>query len=160
IAGIVVDGAGQPIAEASVVAAPDMRRGRGMARMDFRLRGFGAQELSDQAGRFVLHGLADGDYRVRASLSGNGRGLGPAGAAGQPVANAGVVCGRRLFGSGNGASSFGGRNGGMGGFLHSTVSDAEGRYVIVGVGVRDLAMQATHETAGASPLVNIPGQAA
>jgi protocatechuate 3,4-dioxygenase beta subunit len=81
ISGIVVDSKGQPVAEASVSASPSFRSfGRSRSarterreqRFDFRLRG-GADDLTDQAGRFTLRGLADGEYTLRAAGPGKGR---------------------------------------------------------------------------------------
>jgi len=71
IAGIVVDGAGEPIAEAEVAAYPDFlddKRGAD----DFVLAQ-GAAATTDGGGRFVLKGLEDGSYRVWASRSSGGR---------------------------------------------------------------------------------------
>lgn len=75
IAGVVVDSAGEPIEGAQVSAFPDFRRG-GEMRREMRLRGR-HQALSDAGGRFVLAGVADGAYRVRAAPPGSaGRGRG------------------------------------------------------------------------------------
>lgn len=66
ISGIVVDGKGQPLAEAQVSAFPDFWAGAKMD--DFALRGVAA-ESTDGGGRFSFHGLPDGTYRLRAARS-------------------------------------------------------------------------------------------
>ena len=58
IDGVVVDAKGDPVANAVVVAAPEMRL---RARVE-RYR----KTVSDQSGRFALHGIAPGDYTVLA----------------------------------------------------------------------------------------------
>lgn len=71
IAGIVVDGEGEPIEGAQVWAFPDWRRGGRDNMQSFRMRGI-PRELSDAGGRFKLTGLSDGPYQVRASRSAGG----------------------------------------------------------------------------------------
>lgn len=70
ISGVVVDGAGEPVAEASVSAvvdflADDRKRG------DFTLASSTAT-TTDGGGRFTLRGLEDGSYRLAASREGHG----------------------------------------------------------------------------------------
>ncbi len=269
IAGIVVDSKGEPIAEASVWASPDFKRGDRGARMEWRLRG-GTQELADAGGAFVLRGLTDGAYVIRASRPGKGRSWmregtdassgdqnvkvvleseggakgkvlmvdgsppplftvsvgmgqttpfstkdgsfqiddlapgkltlsvgGPAferkqvevtiapdviadvgtitvvqgrkilgrvlNATGEPVPNAEVTAGRRLFGNGTSASAGGGRGGmggGPGGVSRSATSDERGEFALYGVGIQDMAIQADHETEGRSRIQTVTGQPA
>jgi protocatechuate 3,4-dioxygenase beta subunit len=64
IAGTVVDGAGQPVAEARVTAIGDFWGGAKIA--DLRLRG-SAQVMTDGGGNFRFGGLPAGKYRLRAS---------------------------------------------------------------------------------------------
>lgn len=64
IAGVVVDGAGEPVAEAQVTAYPDFWSGAPSD--DFLLRGTSAA-ITDGGGRFELQGLPQGTYRLRAS---------------------------------------------------------------------------------------------
>jgi len=68
IAGVVVDEAGEPIEGAQVSGWPSFggRRGRrGPGRFG------GSEELSDAGGRFVLRGLSEGTYSLRASPPGS-----------------------------------------------------------------------------------------
>jgi uncharacterized GH25 family protein len=70
IAGVVVDGSGEPVAEAQVTAYPDFFAGeRGE---DFSLRGPTA-DTTDGGGAFTLRGLPVGNYRLFASRSGVGQ---------------------------------------------------------------------------------------
>ncbi len=70
IAGIVIDDTGQPVAEVSVNAFPDILGGAsGDAMM---LAGMSAG-MTDGGGRFTIRGLPDGAYRLRAARS-SGRG--------------------------------------------------------------------------------------
>jgi hypothetical protein len=64
IAGVVVDSAGEPVAEAQVSAFPDIMGGEGLE--DIALGGFTAT-TTDGGGAFRLHGLPDGNYRLWAS---------------------------------------------------------------------------------------------
>ena len=66
IEGVVVDAAGQPVAEARVTAYPDIFAGGKLE--DLALRG-PAVEGTDGDGRFAFRGLAAGDYRLQASRS-------------------------------------------------------------------------------------------
>jgi len=70
ISGVVVDGAGQPVPEASVSGVPDFlaedRRGN-----DFILAASTAT-TTDGGGRFTLRGLDAGTYRLAASREGHG----------------------------------------------------------------------------------------
>ena len=68
ISGIVVDGAGEPVEGAQVMARPDVRRGAG-DRFEWRLRGV-PQELTDAGGRFEFSGLRDIAYRLVAVPAG------------------------------------------------------------------------------------------
>lgn len=77
IAGVVVDGAGEAIAEAQVTAFPDFFGGGPLD--DFALRG-PASATTDGAGRFALVGLRDGSHRLSAGRAGmsnpfDGRGV-------------------------------------------------------------------------------------
>ena len=69
IAGIVVDGTGAPVAEASVSAQPDFlaEASRGG---DFILAS-SSSTTTDGGGRFVLRGLEEGAYRLAASREGH-----------------------------------------------------------------------------------------
>ena len=67
IEGVVVDAAGQPVAEARVTAYRDYFAGG--ASEDFFLRGQAA-EATDGEGRFAFRGLVDGPYRLYAARSG------------------------------------------------------------------------------------------
>jgi hypothetical protein len=67
IEGIVVDGAGQPVAEAQVTAYRDFFSGEPSE--DMALRG-PSVEGTDGGGRFAFRGLVDGSYRLHASRSG------------------------------------------------------------------------------------------
>ena len=67
IEGVVVNSAGQPVAEAQVTAYPDLFAGASL--QDFALRG-PAVDASDGGGRFAFRGLPDGTYRLQASRSG------------------------------------------------------------------------------------------
>ncbi|MEZ4365857.1 MAG: carboxypeptidase-like regulatory domain-containing protein [Kofleriaceae bacterium] len=79
IAGTVVDSAGQPVAEVTVTATPDIWKGTGLDRV--MLAG-PATATTDGGGAFVLRGLPDADFRVSASGGGaTGFGWGAAGAA-------------------------------------------------------------------------------
>ena len=69
IGGTVVDAKGQPIAGAQVMAAPETG-GRRDNMSNWRLRGL-SQDVTDSAGRFEIHGLPDGGYRLRAARSGD-----------------------------------------------------------------------------------------
>ena len=266
ISGVVVDPRGEPVPEAMVSARPNARglaalsrRGRG----EWGLRGR-AQELTDAGGRFVLRGLREGDYQLRASRTGApgrnwqqdpvdaevgdqnvkivlpedgsvvgrvlfadgsapelytasaGMGQGtpfsakdgtfelenvPPGkrsltvtgpsfdqkrvevdveegkalnvgtltvkkgriitgrvltAAGAPAAGATVFAGRRLFGDGARPSTRGFGPGG-GGVVRSATADDEGVYTLFGVGPRELALLADHETLGRSQAVQVAG---
>jgi protocatechuate 3,4-dioxygenase beta subunit len=66
IAGVVVDGQGQPVPEIQVVAVADML-GKGME--NFALTGF-SSATTDGGGAFTIKGLADGDYQVSAHRRG------------------------------------------------------------------------------------------
>ena len=70
IAGLVVDGAGEPVAEAQVAAYPDFFAGE--SGEDFRLRG-PTVDSTDGGGAFTLRGLPVGKYRLFASRSGVGQ---------------------------------------------------------------------------------------
>lgn len=61
IAGIVVDSAGEPVAEASVTALPDFWAGGDLDRAS--VGGF-STDTTDGGGQFRIRGLADGAYRV------------------------------------------------------------------------------------------------
>jgi protocatechuate 3,4-dioxygenase beta subunit len=67
IAGVVVDSAGQPVAETTVTAVPDFLKGGTFDRM--MLTG-PSTAATDGSGAFVLRGLADGDYRISARREG------------------------------------------------------------------------------------------
>ncbi len=72
IAGVVVNGAGEPVPEAQVSAIPDV-----FARGAFKqlyMRGLGGQ-LTDGGGQFKFTGLPDGTFRLRVSRSGVSRRL-------------------------------------------------------------------------------------
>ncbi|MBL8621429.1 MAG: carboxypeptidase regulatory-like domain-containing protein [Myxococcales bacterium] len=69
IAGIVVDSAGEPVAEASVTAVPDFMSGE-TATADLVLASSSAA-TTDGGGRFTLRGLAEGSYRLAASREGH-----------------------------------------------------------------------------------------
>lgn len=86
----------------------------------------------------------------------SGRVLTPSG---QPVPGAEVIAARRLFGDGAKASERGGWGpAGMGG-AKKALADEQGVYTLYGVGGRDLAIVAQHETIGRSPLQLVPGSA-
>ncbi len=70
ISGIVVDGAGEPVAEAQVAGYPDFFAGE--VGDDFALRG-PATDTTDGGGRFALRGLPTGNYRLFPSRSGIGQ---------------------------------------------------------------------------------------
>lgn len=70
IAGVVVDGAGEPVPEAQVAGYPDFFAGE--VGDDFALRG-PATDSTDGGGRFVLRGLPKGSYRLFPSRSGLGQ---------------------------------------------------------------------------------------
>jgi hypothetical protein len=63
ISGIVIDSAHEPVADAQVTALPDFFAGNHMEGFD--LRGIGTA-TTDGGGRFVISGLADGPYRMKA----------------------------------------------------------------------------------------------
>ena len=67
IAGTVVDGQGQPVAEAQVSALPDIFAKGALKQL--YMRGLGGQ-LTDGGGGFKFKGLPQGAYRLRASRSG------------------------------------------------------------------------------------------
>ena len=67
IAGVVVDGQGQPVPEAQVSALPDIFA-KGAIKQLY-MRGLGGQ-LTDGGGRFKFRGMPEGTYRLRASRSG------------------------------------------------------------------------------------------
>ena len=71
ISGTVVDGKGEPIADAAVWAMPNLRSGGAgaMNRMEWSLRG-GAEERTDAGGAFTIAGLSPGEYWLRASKQG------------------------------------------------------------------------------------------
>lgn len=69
IDGVVVDGAGSPLAEAQVVAEPE-RRADVTAMREWDVRG-APSFISDAGGRFRLAGLPAGAYRVRAARAGS-----------------------------------------------------------------------------------------
>jgi hypothetical protein len=69
IAGTVVTPAGQPVAEARVVALPELGEGGGSDDISrWRLLG-NVSDVADQAGAFRLSGLPKGKYRLRAMRS-------------------------------------------------------------------------------------------
>ncbi len=68
IAGVVVDGVGEPVAEAQVSAMPDFLAGGGKVE-DAALAGF-SSATTDGGGRFTIHGLPDGSYRLWAQRGG------------------------------------------------------------------------------------------
>ncbi len=68
ITGVVVDAEGEPLEGVQVSAGPDFRARNQASFEQWRLRGF-PEDLSDAGGRFTLSGLAEGDYRLRASRS-------------------------------------------------------------------------------------------
>jgi hypothetical protein len=70
IGGIVVDGKGEPIPEAQVMAAPTFGERRSDP-SEWQLRGV-SRDVTDSGGRFELRGLPDGTYRIRASRGGGG----------------------------------------------------------------------------------------
>ncbi len=72
IAGIVVDGEGDPIEGAQVVAFPDVRKGAELSGGAFRLFGL-PTELTDAGGRFELRGLRGGPFALAASRPGSDR---------------------------------------------------------------------------------------
>ncbi len=75
IAGEVVDLDGNPVEGAQVLASPRMDGGGGG--FNGGMRGGGRNvEITDAGGRFKLTGLAEGNYRLRASRSGDARGFG------------------------------------------------------------------------------------
>jgi protocatechuate 3,4-dioxygenase beta subunit len=67
IAGVVVDGNGEPVAEAQVSAWPDILSG-GDSTADWAVRGSHAA-VTDGAGHFEFRGIPDGTFRVRANRS-------------------------------------------------------------------------------------------
>lgn len=67
IAGMVVNSAGEPVAEVQVSAYPDFWSGENMD--DFILRGGTGAEITDGGGHFVFEGLRQGKYRLQASRS-------------------------------------------------------------------------------------------
>ncbi|HEU5058485.1 MAG TPA: carboxypeptidase-like regulatory domain-containing protein, partial [Kofleriaceae bacterium] len=70
IAGVVVDGSGEPVPEAQVAAYPDFFAGE--VGEDFSLRG-PAVDSTDGGGAFTLRGLPVGNYRLFPSRSGLGQ---------------------------------------------------------------------------------------
>lgn len=67
IAGVVVDSAGDPVAEAQVSAFPDILSGGGKKQLDdLAFAGFTAT-TTDGGGAFRIHGLPEGGYRLWAS---------------------------------------------------------------------------------------------
>ncbi len=74
IRGIVLDKAGQPIANARVAASPDYYSGGGV---QFRFSLYASESLpetnTDQEGKFILEGFADELFVVNASLEGVGQ---------------------------------------------------------------------------------------
>lgn len=70
IAGVVVDGSGEPVAEAQVAGYPDFFAGE--VGEDFALRG-PTVGTTDGGGAFTLRGLPVGNYRLFASRSGLGQ---------------------------------------------------------------------------------------
>ncbi len=64
ISGVVVDGAGEPIAEAQVMAVPDFFKGADIRQLQVRGPAF---QMTDGGGRFALRGLPEGEYRLTAS---------------------------------------------------------------------------------------------
>ncbi|HVV83955.1 MAG TPA: carboxypeptidase regulatory-like domain-containing protein [Kofleriaceae bacterium] len=68
IDGLVVDGAGEPIGDAQVLAEPVWNGGTA-DQQAWSIRGV-QQTLTDPGGRFHLAGLPDGDYRIRAARQG------------------------------------------------------------------------------------------
>ena len=70
IAGVVVDGSGEPVAEAQVAGYPDFFAGE--VGDDFTLRG-PTVDSTDGGGNFVLRGLPVGNYRLYPSRSGLGQ---------------------------------------------------------------------------------------
>ena len=70
IAGVVVDGSGEPVAEAQVAGYPDFFAGE--VGEDFTLRG-PAVDSTDGGGHFALRGLPAGNYRLFPSRSGLGQ---------------------------------------------------------------------------------------
>jgi protocatechuate 3,4-dioxygenase beta subunit len=67
IAGVVVDQNGKPVDGAAVWAA--LTVGTGDMKFQRQLRGY-SQELSDAGGRFAIHGLRPGSYKLYASRNG------------------------------------------------------------------------------------------
>jgi protocatechuate 3,4-dioxygenase beta subunit len=124
IAGVVVDGDGEPIEGGQVWAFPDWRRGGRDAMQSFRMRGV-PRELTDAGGRFRLTGLSRGAYQVRASRSGGG---GPFGNFTAPATDAstgdtdlrielaaeGAIVGKVAFASGEAPAAFSVSLGGWG----------------------------------------------
>ena len=78
IAGEVVDPEGNPVEGAQVSASPRMDGGGGSGGFNpAMMRGGGRNvEITDAGGRFKVTGLAEGNYRLRASRSGDARGFG------------------------------------------------------------------------------------
>jgi hypothetical protein len=75
--------------------------------------------------------------------------------AGTPVADATVTAARRLLG--DGASTGGGGMGRGGMAAKQDTTDENGEFILYGVGPRDLALVAEHETLGRSTTVLVPG---
>jgi uncharacterized GH25 family protein len=70
IAGAVVDDAGEPVAEAQVVATPDFWAGESLDRMQLRGPAF---HTTDGGGAFRITGLPNGKYRLRAARAAVGQ---------------------------------------------------------------------------------------
>ena len=73
ISGVVVDESGEPVPEAQVFATQDFMSRAGQASTTAPDGGGVASTTTDGGGAFSLHGIADGSYRVNASIVGGGR---------------------------------------------------------------------------------------
>ena len=78
-------------------------------------------------------------------------------AAANPVAEATVLAGGRLFGSGSSATSSAGRGFPGAGESKQVTTDDKGEFTIYGVGSADVALIAEHSSKGRSTSISIPG---
>jgi len=79
--------------------------------------------------------------------------------AGSPIADATVVAGRALFGTGSSASSSGGPRFPGSGSTKEVLPDEDGEFSLCVVGAADIALIAEHRTKGRSTTVRVPGSA-